>query len=647
MDKTKYYNLSKPKLTDPADITEIAGNFDIIDEELKKGAFAALQTLYVDAAAAAGGDGTEAKPFKTIQEAVNAAYAGASIVKIKIKPGTYGENVSTPTASKSAWIFEKNGTGTVSLKSIQLDVTPYTRIDGLTFTPDTGTNAIRLISVASASIGSNTINGNSTGYGIYMVRSRARISGNSINGAAIAVFATENAHCTSASTSGTGNAVAFQADGSIIQMNGNTITATTLYKTINGGIIVSGDSNGNLKIESPIVISGTNGLTLAQGGMLFANAGMSVTQNANSFYLMYDNAWGTGGAGLALQRKTSTTQPGHFGLVASDGTQLQELRGTPDGTLSWGGNFLLPSGKIHLSATDAQIKAASEGSGDKGLDIMLGSWWGQGGACFALKHKDSTTQPGNFVLTASTGTKSAELRGNPDGGLQWNGKYIVRSVNGYTANFAGEVTIPVATSEAYGLVRVAEDDDVLNDDNDEAAITPAIFHDVSDFRHKETTYALGDKVECMFNFELFLECTQAGTTSSEPLDTRNVTHGQVITDGTAQWTVRTHIKSVGGVVADASGNVPIDANSLTMTVITDATVDDVKNLGEDNKVKFVNGNDAGESDIWNLMHIGAENRQDQIVFKNNSIFYRTADENGFTEWEEIAKVNQITTLKVW
>ena len=150
------------------------------------------------------------------------------------------------------------------------------------------------------------------------------------------------------------------------------------------------------------------------------------------------------------------------------------------------------------------------------------------------------------------------------------GKWVelgtVTSVNNVAADETGNVTIPTATPQKYGLVKVATEEDALKDDVQDAAITPAVYHDVSDFRHKQTAYNLGDKVECMFNHELFLECTQAGTTSTEPLDTRNVKHGQVLTDGGVQWTVRTHIKSVNGVVAGANGDVTVPQISASEIV---------------------------------------------------------------------------------
>lgn len=93
------------------------------------------------------------------------------------------------------------------------------------------------------------------------------------------------------------------------------------------------------------------------------------------------------------------------------------------------------------------------------------------------------------------------------------------------------------------------------------AITPDIYYGVSDFRHKNTAYNVGDKVECMFNFELFLECIQGGTTSGNPLDTRNVVHNQQLTDGTVKWIVRTHVTNEMVDKKLNKGNVPEKYNT--------------------------------------------------------------------------------------
>lgn len=126
-----------------------------------------------------------------------------------------------------------------------------------------------------------------------------------------------------------------------------------------------------------------------------------------------------------------------------------------------------------------------------------------------------------------------------------------------------------ATTSQYGLVKLADETAILNE-SDESVLTVDKVYELNDFRRMETAYAVGDKVNCAFNFGLFLECTTAGTTSAGTLDTRNVTHGQVITDGTCQWTVRSHVKSVNGNVPDANGNITVpttDANTIKRVVL--------------------------------------------------------------------------------
>ena len=126
-----------------------------------------------------------------------------------------------------------------------------------------------------------------------------------------------------------------------------------------------------------------------------------------------------------------------------------------------------------------------------------------------------------------------------------------------------------ATASQYGLVKLADETALLNE-SDESALTVDKAYELNDFRRMETAYSVGDKVNCAFNFGLFLECTTAGTTSAGTLDTRNVTHAQVITDGTCQWTVRTNVKSVNGNVPDASGNITVpttDANTIKQVVL--------------------------------------------------------------------------------
>lgn len=146
---------------------------------------------------------------------------------------------------------------------------------------------------------------------------------------------------------------------------------------------------------------------------------------------------------------------------------------------------------------------------------------------------------------------------------KWSESGAVKTVNSIAPDASGEVTLPNATTSKAGLVRLAAEEDVLNEAPQTAVCTQLIY-EINEFRRKSTTYAVGDKVDCAFQYERFLECTKAGTTSADLLDTRSVTHGQVITDGTVEWTVRTHVRSVNGNVAGADGNVLVDVGAKTV-----------------------------------------------------------------------------------
>ena len=146
---------------------------------------------------------------------------------------------------------------------------------------------------------------------------------------------------------------------------------------------------------------------------------------------------------------------------------------------------------------------------------------------------------------------------------KWSESGAVKTVNSIAPDASGEVTLPNATTSKFGLVRLAAEEDVLKE-SPQTAVCTQLIYEINEFRRKSTAYQVGEKVDCAFQYERFLECTKAGTTSANMLDTRNVTHGQVITDGTVQWTVRTHVRSINGSVAGADGNVLVDVGAKTV-----------------------------------------------------------------------------------
>lgn len=587
--------------------------------------FDAEQTLYVDAAATAeGADGSELKPFKTIQAAINARYKGAPVIYIKIKPGTYNESITTPRAPGTTWRFTREGTGTVALNTAIIDNCTYVLFDNLTFNGPAGANStiIYLANIGSAHFNAVTVNGTTNATGINFSTSRGIIRNSSVNNCGLAIAATDGSAIDLKNNGGTGNTRALHADGSVIICDYYVPAATTKYERTNGGVINVQDGDTSFPSNYSQLYSlgdftdaaALKTALLAEFGKLgigekrecwFANnisAGFGPFSNGQRMQATIIKSTNSGsGYGTVLFYSHHNNPAGYMQI--QDGAFATSI---PNKFATWSqvidqstnlGN--LPTG-IHTLKANFASQLPIEANGTIICDADASVPW--------------------QIFVMDYGAKMYKRHKTGEGWTNWD-------------DFT-----PYATASTYGLVKVADEIAILNE-SDEAALTVDKSYELNDFRRMNTTYAVGDKVNCAFKFELFLECTQAGTTSEETLDTRNATHGQVITDGTVKWTVRTHIKSVGGVVADASGNVPVDTNSLTMTVITDALEDDVKNLGEDNKVKFVNGNDAGETYVWNLMHVGAKNRQDQVVFKNNNIFHRTADENGFSAFEQVAKFN--------
>ena len=142
---------------------------------------------------------------------------------------------------------------------------------------------------------------------------------------------------------------------------------------------------------------------------------------------------------------------------------------------------------------------------------------------------------------------------------------VIGSVPSYGAWVEFITSNNMATTSEYGITKLADETAALAEAT--AAVPVPLMYEINDFRRMSKAYSLGDKVACAFEYEHFLECTKAGTTSSStPLDTRNVKHGQVLTDGGVQWTVRTHIKSVNGIVAGVDGDVVVPQISASEIV---------------------------------------------------------------------------------
>lgn len=527
--------------------------------------FDEIQDLYVDAAASAtGADGSEAKPFKTITAALAAFYPGARVVRIKVKAGTYDEAVTVQNAPGTLFHFTRNGTGTVSIKTFTAIFSQVYASD-MTFSGDTEGNTVTLANVGNFAFQRVTVAGTSSTSGVAAYNSKGFLESVTINGCGTAFEARDSSQVALRSVSGTGNAVGVASFESVVTLAEHTLSATTPYVTSNGGAINTDGAASTYPSSQGHLYSLGGFTTIADLKTRLLQEFAKLKEGDFKGFQFWNNIVGNFGIFISSQtmhvwmHKTSNDEGGYgvavFYAHRDAGAAFMHIVQ---------GAFVDDVPKKFADPTDLAKYLPLAGG------TMSGEIKSNGGQNFpAIGHvnsggqlwlfdKDDQLYKGGFIVRAK-GSDGAyhDLEGRANGLLMWDGKNVVRSVNGYNANTSGNVEIPVATATTYGIMKAATDEVVIDEDTDDAAITPAVYHDVSDFRHKSTAYALGAKVECMFNFELFLECTQAGTTSANALDTRDVTHGQVLTDGTCQWTVRTHIRSVNGNFPNATGDVSI------------------------------------------------------------------------------------------
>lgn len=116
---------------------------------------------------------------------------------------------------------------------------------------------------------------------------------------------------------------------------------------------------------------------------------------------------------------------------------------------------------------------------------------------------------------------------------------------------------PTASSEEAGVLRIASEVDEKNCGCVDAAVTPNNLYSLLDYRKKSTAYTTGAVVACPYHKEFLLKCTTGGTTSANSLDTKSVTKGSVITDGSAKWTV----------IASQIIDISISGKTITVTFI--------------------------------------------------------------------------------
>lgn len=555
-----YLSQEQAKLKADLDATAAEGG-RVVPEQMR---FDETQTIYVDAAASAtGADGSEAKPFKTFAAALGAFYAGARVVLIKAKAGTYDEAITVQNAPGTLFHFSRNGEGTVSVKSLTAIFTQV-YVGDFTITGGMEGNAVTFSNVSNFAMQRVNVGGTSDTSGIASYNSKGFLETVAINGCGTAFEARDSSQVALRGVSGSGNSVGVASFESVVTVAELTMTATTLYVTGNGGAI---NTDGALS-----TYPSSQGHLYSLGG--FATSAELRTRLAQEFGKLKEGDF------KAFRFWNNII--GNFGTFISSQTMHVSLHKTSND----GGGYGIAHFYAHRDDGAAYMQFVNGGFTTE-TPIPLAKW---------QIINDATANVGDLttgiytIQSGSNGTAGVPTAQNGtlicdrNVGVPYQ-IYITDYENVmYKRIFADGAwqawsRFPgIATTSEYGLIRLASESDVLQE-TDQTVMDVPLAYELNDFRRMNKAYQVGDKVNCAFRFEYFLECTQAGTTSGESLDTRNVTHGQEINDGTAKWTVRTHVKSVNNAVPDANGDIAI--KSLPVTVIQSNTdLNDITEFGE-------------------------------------------------------------------
>lgn len=243
----------------------------------------------------------------------------------------------------------------------------------------------------------------------------------------------------------------------------NVATEKIYVRSVNG---TKGDEAGNVTI--PLNFLPLSGGTLTGPIEMFPITGVLRKANDTGRMFIEGGTSASIGAYLALnsngyQDETGPDSKGSFSLFAKSAVGSSGLVGKPNGSLSWNdknivrsvngtnadaaGNIVLLLNFLPLSGgtMTGALRLSNNGyiaqsENNKSFDIYGGTGWNYG-AFLRLHGKDSTSQ-GCVDLSAQDGTNRKQLLLTPNGELIWDGKHIVRSINGVEAGEDGDVYAP-------------------------------------------------------------------------------------------------------------------------------------------------------------------------------------------------------------
>ena len=186
------------------------------------------------------GDGTQDKPYRTVQKAVDAIKPYHTNAIITIGPGVYDEDVTIANKTATITLSSAQNANKAKLKyvyatycrSIWLDYLGFNKTDLSGDLP-----CINIFNVQNATIRYCEISGNSEIYGISSNASNVYVANTSISNCGAAILTTYNSLLTARLVSGDNNQIGYSAHSSILNVSSSTLQAATLTEKRNGGII--------------------------------------------------------------------------------------------------------------------------------------------------------------------------------------------------------------------------------------------------------------------------------------------------------------------------------------------------------------------------------------------------------------------------
>lgn len=212
---------------------------------------------YVDASAEAGGDGTANRPFKTIQEAVNAIKFSVNVAAIYIAPGTYAEDVNIVSKpAKFIYITAKTASEPPRVKSFNIQDTGIASLSNLTIYGLGANNRAIEAGYTNMNITNVTVEGSNSenSIGILLAASNSSIENCVVKNFRYGVYAWYGGATKVSVFTVAGNTRDLVADGSTIHVDANGFT----HHSLNGGAVINSSVGDALTKDAYAVLIGEN-----------------------------------------------------------------------------------------------------------------------------------------------------------------------------------------------------------------------------------------------------------------------------------------------------------------------------------------------------------------------------------------------------